>query len=187
MLELKVSSTRTDITIGFLVVGEILQSKSLLPLGPIPSLGFVSRVPAAEKSIRYLGINPFLFALADIGPTMVIGVGRQDRSRKAVLTTADRLQVLLRPVKYRRHMLIILTVSKSLPMNDDLVLGVRHGLATVALDDTMGRVHLGRFVIGYVTRDLLASWPNLGLIVPEPLLNASGLSTPEHFVSFSAE
>jgi hypothetical protein len=24
----------------------------------------------------------------------------------------------------------------------------------------MGRVHLGRFVIGYVTRDLLASWPH---------------------------
>ena len=118
--ELEISAGRADIAVGLFVVVESLQTKSVLPFGPIPSLGFVPRVPPAEEPIRDIGIDPFLFTPADIGPTMIIGVGRQDLSRKVILTVADELDVLFGSLKHWRSMLIILTLSKGLSMNDDL-------------------------------------------------------------------
>ncbi len=92
-----------------------------------------------------------------------------------MLTVADHLHVLFGSLNHRRHMLIILTVSKSLPMNDDLVQRIHQSLAIVALNVATGRLHLGRLVIGDVTGDLFALGPLLGLVALKPLLNAIGL------------
>ncbi len=141
--ELEVITRWTNIPIRRLIVIKSLQTKSLLPLGPIPSLGLIPWVPPAEESIRDIGIESFLFALLDIGPTMIIRVGRQDRSPKVILTVADRLHVLFGSLNHRRHMLIVLALSQGLPMNDDLMLGVHQGLAIVTLDIATSRLHLG--------------------------------------------
>ena len=94
--EPEILPSRADITIALFVVVESFQAKSVLPFGPIPSLGLVPRVPPAKESIRDVGIDPFLFTPADIGSTVIVGIGRQNRSLEVILTVADVLKVLFR-------------------------------------------------------------------------------------------
>ena len=72
-------------------------------------------------------------------------------------------------------MSIILTIAEGLSVDNHLVFGIDQGLAVVALNDTMGRLHLGRIVIRYLTTDLLACGARFGLILLQPLLQALDL------------
>jgi hypothetical protein len=70
---------------------------------------------------------------------------------------------------------MILTAAEGFGVDDYLVLDIDEGLAVVALDDAMGRLHLGRLVVRHVAADLLARGPILGVIIVESLLQALGL------------
>jgi hypothetical protein len=167
-------SLGAQVVIAGLLVGKILSGKPLPP-GPVPSLCGIAGIPPAEIDVRDISIQAQLLAFAQIGVAVIVGVGGEDFSRTVLLTVPQALEILQSPVQQGRPMGMILTPAEGLGMHDDLVLAGDEGLAVVALDDPMGRFHLGRVVVREVAADLLARGPVLALILLEPSLYPLGL------------
>jgi hypothetical protein len=135
----------------------------------------IAGVPPAEKPVRDISIQAQLLAFPQIGVAVVVGVGGEDFSGKVLLTMPQALKILYRAIQHGRPMGMILTPAEGFGVDDDLVLAINEGLAIISLDNTMGRFHLGRLVVGEVTANLFARGPVLGLIYFQPSLDPFGL------------
>ena len=60
---------------------------------------------------------------------------------------AQILEILPSPFQHGWPMGIILPIAEGFPVDNHLVFGIDQGLAVVALDHPMGRLHLGRLVV----------------------------------------
>ena len=114
-------------------------------------------------------------AFPQIGVAVIVGVGGEDFSSQVLLTVPQALKILQSSLQHGRSMGMILTPAEGFGVDDYLMFGIDESLAVAALDDAMGRLHLGRLVVRHIAADLLACGPVLGVIIFEPLLQARGL------------
>ena len=111
----------------------------------------------------------------EMGFALRVAVGAEYLALKILRQQPHGLPVGFGPLQHRRDLALILAVAKRGSMPDDGMFRLNEGLAVVALDDPMCRLHFRRFVIGDVTLHLFAPLPSLRLILGSEFLNASCL------------
>ena len=156
---------RTYILVGLFLIRKIIQSEFLLPFGSMAFLAGKSRISGSELIVRDISIQTLLFACLHIGRTMIITVRREGLFLEVILPKSDLLHVLFGPLNHRPNMVMILTISKSLSMNNDLMFFVRQSLPIVSLDGPVGSCHFGGFIVRDITLDLPAFAPYLRTVL----------------------
>jgi len=95
-----------------------------------------------------------------IGLVVQPGVGSHPDPLQDVLIASERFEAVAHALEHRRKQVVLLALPKGFAVHHDLMLGIDHRHAVVALNHPFRCLHLGALGIGDVALHRLAAHPN---------------------------
>jgi hypothetical protein len=154
-------SLRARVALRLVVVGNICHRQLRSRWECVPFLGGTTGIALANMRIREIGLQLFVGTRREVLFAMVMTVGTAYVSRPRMLRQAEGYHVGFGPIHHGGSRPIILPVANGLRLHDDLIWRIDPRLAMSALNDAMGGLHCGRFVIGDMTLECFASLASL--------------------------